>query len=234
VWRTFDAFPMETLTKAWVFDRGPRQRSVDEMEAHRAATGASGNCFDLALWLRHRLTAAGLEAHVISDDIASRDAHVAVLAVADDRPFLCDLGDLWLQPLAADDDITEPVAGLFPAAGVTTASSGHRLLVTYHRPGGKTSSQTYDLRPVQGGQLRDACEQNQQYLAQRLVEMRDLARGAHWEFDGAVSRWSTEEGLHDEPVLVDNKAWALRIAARTGMNADYAAVCLDAFDRHGR
>ena len=143
VWRTFDGFPMETLSKARVYAReGPRQRSVAELEADRARYGASGNCFDLALWLRHRLRAAGFVAEVISDDIGDRDAHVAVLAqTGAGRRYLCDLGDMWLQPIAVDAPVLEPVPWFFPAARVTLRCDGPRRVVTMHRPGGKRAAQ---------------------------------------------------------------------------------------------
>lgn len=52
-WRKFNAFPMETLTKVWFYDKanGKKQRDVTLMQEHREQYGMSGNCFDLALWL---------------------------------------------------------------------------------------------------------------------------------------------------------------------------------------
>ena len=229
-WRGFDGVPMETLTKAFVArTRGPRQRTIAEMEADRARVGASGNCFDLAIWLHHRLTLAGVAASFVADDIASGDAHVAVIAEADGRAFLCDLGDMWLEPAAIDEAITEPVAGLFPAAAITTTRRGSHLEVTYHRPGGKRSAQAYDLTPVAPARLLEAAADNQRTLAQRLVEVRAFAEGAHWEFHEYTSFWSTPAGKREEPPLADDAAWARRIAARTGMDAGYVEACLAAF-----
>jgi hypothetical protein len=53
IWKRFDGFPMETLTKAWMSTQtdGPRQRSVPLMKEHFEQYGNTGNCFDLALWL---------------------------------------------------------------------------------------------------------------------------------------------------------------------------------------
>ena len=234
VWRTFDGFPMETLSKARVYAReGPRQRSVAELEADRARYGASGNCFDLALWLRHRLRAAGFVAEVISDDIGDRDAHVAVLAqTGAGRRYLCDLGDMWLQPIAVDAPVLEPVPWFFPAARVTLRCDGPRRVVTMHRPGGKRAAQRYDLTPVGDEALARACAANQEHLAQALVEVRDPARDAHWEYDGGVARWSAPSGLTREPALADEAAEAARIAARTGMAAGYVLECLQAFATH--
>ncbi len=221
---------METLTKAWVARYlGPKQRSVDEMEAHRARTGASGNCFDLALWLRHRLHQAGLEASIVSDGIGSQHSHVAVTVQVDRQEYLCDLGDMWLQPVPIGSDITTPVQGFFPAAGVTVLRQRNTLEVRYHRRGGKSSTQTYQLQPVRAAELRDAAQANQAYLAQCLVEYRAPLQDSHWEFDGKKSFWSTPDGLLPEPHLTGHRAWARRIARRTRMDARYVEECLDAF-----
>ncbi len=231
VWRSFDGVPMETLTKAWVYrHRGPAQRSVAVMEADRARTGASGNCFDLAIWLRHRLRRAGIGATIVGHGLGTRDAHVAVLAEdADGRPYLCDLGDMWLRPIAVDAALPEPVAGFFPAADVSLSLAGPHLQVDYHRPGDRLSAQRYDLRPVAEAELREAAELNQRYLAQLLVEMRAPGQGAHWEYTGSRSFWSTPAGIRPEADLTDDLAWARRIAARAGIRADYAAACIEAF-----
>lgn len=68
VWQTFDRYPMETLTKAWWGQRttrGSRQRDVATMETHRRELGATGNCFDLVIWLLHRFHVAGVEAYPV-------------------------------------------------------------------------------------------------------------------------------------------------------------------------
>ncbi len=234
VWRSFDGVPMETLTKAWVYcHRGPGQRSVAMMEADRARTGASGNCFDLAIWLRHRLRRAGIGATIIGHALGTREAHVAVLAEdAEGRPYLCDLGDMWLWPVAVDVAQPEPVSGFFPAADVSLNLTGPHLQVDYFRPGEKMSAQRYDLRPVADTVLREAAELNQRNLAQLLVEVRAPEQGAHWEFTGHSSHWSTPMGIRREPGLAEDLAWGQRIAARTGIRADYAAACIDAFRLH--
>ena len=43
VWRKFDEFPMETLTKAWYFQSasGRKQRTVEQMKEHREQYGTS-------------------------------------------------------------------------------------------------------------------------------------------------------------------------------------------------
>ena len=230
VWSTFDAMPMETLSKPRVMAvGGPRQRSIEELEADRRRYGASGNCFDLALWLRHRLREAGLEADIISDDISSRDAHVAVLSQVAGQAYLCDLGDMWLRPIAILTTEGYGRRGHFPAAEISLVLEGAKLAVTYHRPGGKAAHQSYDLRPVRGGELRDACEQNQGYVAQALVEMRFFDEEAHWEFEEDHAQWSRWSGL--EPELMPLGGWAPLIAKRTGMKRAYVRACLEAYHR---
>ena len=83
VWKLFDGYPMETLTKAWLYetDRGRRQRTVSAMVDDRLQFGTSGNCFDLAIWLLHAFKIAGIDAYAIGHDLLTPDAHVAVIAV---------------------------------------------------------------------------------------------------------------------------------------------------------
>ena len=232
VWRGFDDFPMETLTKAWVYAHsGPRQRTVAEMEAHRQRYGASGNCFDLAIWLKQRLEEASVQACFISEDIKSEHAHVAVLATeVGGKRFLCDLGDMWLQPVAVDEAISQPIRGLFPGADITLETDEDILRVAYHRHGGKISRQSYGLTPVPEGDFCEAAEANQRVLAQRLVEVRDPMNLAHWEYQDGICRTSTHTGQVAETPPRDRSEAALRIAARSRMSAAYVERCLAAFD----
>jgi hypothetical protein len=66
-WKKFDSFPMETLTKAWYFDKGTpkKQRDVSQMKEHRERYGITGNCFDLALWLLDEFKKDGVKAYPI-------------------------------------------------------------------------------------------------------------------------------------------------------------------------
>lgn len=125
VWRTFDDFPMETLTKAWVYSKGgfQKQRDVETMKAHRAQYGITGNCFDLAIWLLDAFRKAGVEAYPIGTELGTEDAHAAVVAVDEKGArYLCDLGDQWLQPILIDGInegySNERLSGFFPAAEV--------------------------------------------------------------------------------------------------------------------
>lgn len=82
VWHKFDAFPMETLTKAWYYDQSSvRQRSVEEMKEHRERFGTSGNCFDLAIWLIDEFKRAGIEAYGLGEGLGTEEAHAAVCAL---------------------------------------------------------------------------------------------------------------------------------------------------------
>lgn len=233
VWRSFDDFPMETLTKAWVYERGgPRQRTVEDMETQRARFGASGNCFDLAIWLRQRLQDAGIESWFVGHDITNKDAHVAVAAAdGDGRLYLCDLGDLWLQPVAVEPTIDIPLRGFFPGADITTRQEGGAFVVDYMRFGGKTSTQKYDLSAIPADVFSEAAERNQANLAQLLVEVRDAPNLAHWEYQNGVARWSRHTGLSEEQVDGTTPGAAI-IAERSGMDVAYVAECLEAFSVH--
>jgi len=62
VWKKFDPFPMETLTKVWYSRRanGKKQRDVSLMMEHYEQYGITGNCFDLAIWLLHEFGKEGI------------------------------------------------------------------------------------------------------------------------------------------------------------------------------
>lgn len=67
IWRRFDDFPMETLTKAWYSQIASvnKQRTVDLMKLHREEYGTSGNCFDLAIWLINEFRENQLQAYAV-------------------------------------------------------------------------------------------------------------------------------------------------------------------------
>ncbi|MBK9321594.1 MAG: hypothetical protein IPM97_01320 [Bdellovibrionaceae bacterium] len=222
---------METLTKAWVLKNRPQlgQRDVAEMKAHRSRTGASGNCFDLAIWLWHEFEKAGVPAYAVGDFLGTPDAHVGVIAVdKDDRRFLCDLGDLWIQPIAVDLSSEQLHEGFFTGAHVKIANQSNRVSVEYHRANGKVSHQSYDLSPISKASLLEAGEISQRNLSPPLVEMR-LSEGGetiHWEFDKFESYFSRMGGLAKEAPCFSDEEWARRIASRTGMNTSYVLECL--------
>lgn len=231
IWKQFDGFPMETLTKAWVQKNKPHlgQRDVAEMKSHREKTGASGNCFDLAIWLLHEFEKSNIHAHAIGDFLGTADAHVGVIAVdKDDRRFLCDLGDLWIQPIEIDSPSESLHEGFFAGARVKIQNDGKRLYVDYRRLNGKISHQSYDLAPVSKRSLLEAGEISQRNLSRPLVEMRLREEGEtiHWEFDAYNSFLSRMNGLEKEDPCSTVEEWSKRIANRTGMHAAYVHECL--------
>lgn len=232
IWKRFDSFPMETLTKAWVLKNRPHlgQRDVAEMKSHREKTGASGNCFDLAIWLIHEFEQAAIPAYAIGDFLGTPEAHVGVIAVdGEGQRFLCDLGDQWIQPIAVDRQSDQLHEGFFAGAQVKPTNQGNRLNVDYHRPGGKVSHQSYDLSAVSKADLLEAGKISQKNLSPPLVEMRlmENTETIHWEFDKYRTCFSRMSGLEIEEPCTTDEAWAQRIALRTGMNASYVLECLN-------
>lgn len=220
VWKRFDSFPMETLTKLWLHHKGIGQREVSQMKEHREEFGITGNCFDLALWLLDEFDKEGIRAYPVGSSLHTEKAHAAVVAEDDKGSrFLCDLGDQWLQPVLIDRDTTVPQKGYFPAAGIEIKSSGNAAEITYHRPGGKQSMQTYHLEPVDRDEFWIAAgHSSRQIHPIPLLECRVPITGetAHWEFYDWKSFLSTENGLVYDPPLEEFDAWAERIYEKTG------------------
>ncbi|MFD2169429.1 hypothetical protein [Tumebacillus lipolyticus] len=226
VWERFDRMPMETLTKAWYASRsaGGGQRTVKQMREHHATYGTSGNCFDLALWLLDEFRQAGVEAYAIGHDMRNEKAHVAVMAFDEHRsPYLCDLGDMWIQPVLLDPKRSsftgERIAGFFPGAQVQVSVGESSCEIIYHRAGEKRSQQVYDLRKIPQLELMQAAEASQRCFRTQLVERRVRVgqEVAHWEFSDGESFLSTSAGLFPEPKLTSLEAWCDRIYERTGI-----------------
>ncbi|MFN2747304.1 hypothetical protein ACINLE_19175 [Bacillus sp. z60-18] len=226
VWRKFDEFPMETLTKAWFYDQAGdrKQRDISLMQEHHQQYGISGNCFDLAIWLLAELKKAGVEAYPIGHHFKTDRAHAAVIALDErGRRFLCDLGDQWLNPILIDsgcEDYTEEkLSGFFPAAKVQVKPSQHQIEITYHRPSGKIVTQAYDPEPVDENIFLEAAEYSQRRLKpEPLVECRVPYQNetAHWEFSGWSSHLSTSNGLDQESKPKSIEGWADKIQQMTG------------------
>lgn len=238
IWNKFDGFPMEPLTKAWLYHHpsGARQRTVAEMAEHRREHGTSGNCFDLAIWLLHEFQLAGIRAHAIGHDFFTPKAHVAVIAYEGEQRYLCDLGDQWVSPIPVDcpeEEVVDPVPGFFPAAKVQIMTTVSNCTVTYHRPSGKISSQSYSLLEIEYGDLLRAGQHSQRLLRKPLCEMRMPFGGeiAHWEFCDGSSFLSTSTCLHNEPPATSTEEWCDRIHAHAGISRQVIAQSLDVYSR---
>ncbi|MGV2619772.1 UNVERIFIED_CONTAM: hypothetical protein N8J90_01235 [Halobacillus marinus] len=208
VWRMFDDFPMETISKVWVYQQSGagRQRSVGEMRTDRERYGLSGNCFDLSLWLLEEFRKSGVTAYPVGDRLGTTEAHAAVVALGEGgERYLCDLGDQWISPVLIDvgqESFTgERLGGFFPAAEVQVCRpANQKLEIHYHRPNGKMSSQIYDLTPVDLADFLKAAEHSQNTIHPvPLIERRIsfLRETAHWEFDEWKIVLSTSAGLYD-------------------------------------
>jgi hypothetical protein len=240
VYNRFHDFGMETFTKAWLYHHGgtPKQRSVEQMQEHRALYGSSGNCFDLAYWLLSEFQREGIRAYPIGRDLKTPHAHVAVIAEdGDGYRYLCDLGDQWLQPILLDSRAPhytpEALSGFFPAATVAVTSDDDTFTLTFTRCTGKQSVWSYSFTPLDLTVLREAGEYSQNFIKKPLFEKRipdpRLPETAHWEFYDWKSFISTSHGLYDEEPLATNEEWAERIHKITGMSAAFALDVLNLY-----
>lgn len=233
VWRKFDSFPMETLTKAWFLKNSPSvgQRSVPEMIEHRDRFGASGNCFDLSIWLLEEFKRAGIQAYGIGHGLGTTKAHVAVVALdSTGRRYFCDLGDLWIQPMLIDAPLVKQI-GFFAGAEISSHIQGNRFEVIYGRPGGKQSRQQCDLTPISDKKFFEYGNFSQENLSRPLVEMRLFQpdETKHWEYENARSSISSMQGLEVQPSCASLAEWSQRVSQVTNMQADYVLECLNAF-----
>lgn len=236
IWRKFDNFPMETITKAWYSIINPRceQRTVEIMEEHRERYGTSGNCFDLAIWLIDAFRNEKLNCYAI----LTPHSHVAVVVINEEgNRFLCDLGDQWIEPILIErenEEYTEDyLSGFFPGAQVKITTEMDKLLVKYKRPNGKESSQRYILTPVSDGALVKAGQRTQRILRNPLVETRIFTDNEvlHWEFDNYTSFISSTEGKKIESELNSNEEWAERISNRSGISRDIVRKALEVYSK---
>jgi hypothetical protein len=240
VWRKFDTFPMETLTKSWYYYQSSdsKQRCVELMEEHRSEYGTSGNCFDLALWLIDAFSKEGILSYAVGHDLKSPNAHVAVVAKnAQGNKYFCDLGDQWINPILIDrdsDDFSEDeLEGFVTGGKVKVETDQNELNCWYIRPNGKVSQQKFDLRPMDKNELMDAAIHSQLLLRYPLVEMRifDTDEVVHWEFDKWSSFISSNKGLINEESLLNNTDWAERINLRTGIHKEIIIRSLEVYSK---
>lgn len=236
IWREFDAFPMETITKAWYYRlaSGAKQRTVEQMKLHREQYGTSGNCFDLTIWLIH----AFRQENMTSYAILTPDSHVAAVVLDEQgNRYLCDLGDQWIEPILIEPDhehyTEEFLENFFPAAKIKLESQANSLLVKYRRPNGKEMKQTYLLTPISDERLIAEGEKTQRTLSGPLVEKRIFAdfEVIHWEFDQDISFFSSMKGKQMESKLQSIEEWAERINTRSGIDTQ---VVIDALEMYSK
>lgn len=239
VWRKFDRFPMETLTKAWYSTLGTekKQRDIALMKEHRQQYGITGNCFDLAIWLLDQFHKEGITAYPIGSKMKTKRAHAAVVAEDENGyRYLCDLGDQWLNPILLDlnseDYTNELLTGFFPAASVQVLPRNDEVEIFYYRPNGKVSKQSYQLEAIEMNEFLIAAELSQRNISQKpLLECRVPYKEevAHWEFYDWKSYFSSNEGLKEEEALQSNSEWAKKIADMTGYNLELVEISLAVF-----
>ncbi|MDQ0226201.1 hypothetical protein [Metabacillus niabensis] len=224
-WEKFNDFPMETLTKVWIYNEGSykKQRDVSLMREHRQQYGITGNCFDLAIWLLDEFKKDGVDAYPIGHSLKKEAAHVAVVAISENgHRFLCDLGDQWLNPILIDshseDFVNEQLSGFFPAAKVQVKNYEHNTEILYYRPNGKISRQIYNTQPIEMDEFLQAAEYSQSLIYPKpLVECRIPYKNeiAHWEFYNWESFLSTSKGLFIEPKLESLEEMVEKIYQKT-------------------
>jgi len=238
VWKRFDNFPMDTLTKGWlVYKKNfKRQRDVELMKEHKENYGMTGNCFDLALWLYDEFQKEGIESYFIGSHFHTPKAHVGVIAEDESgNRFLCDLGDQWIQPILIDPSIDfteEKIDGFFPGAKVKVIPSNEAVVIEYYRPNGKMSSQTYETKRIELDEFMEAANHSQSHVRSRvLLECRIPYKDeiAHWEFYNWESFLSTTEGLYRDQPLETIEDWADRIHEKTGYNRKFLVEALSVY-----
>jgi hypothetical protein len=236
IWRGFDNFPMETITKAWYFQLSSsfKQRTVEQLKSHREQYGTSGNCYDLAIWLIHEFRQNKLTSYAI----LTPDSHVAVVVLNEKgNRYLCDLGDQWIEPILIDqnsEDYTDEfLDNFFPGAQVKLESKASGLLVTYRRPNGKKSKQSYILDPITDERLIAEGEKTQRTLRSPLVEKRIFTESQviHWEFDNFNSFYSSMDGKKVESKLQTMEEWAERISTVSGINKKIVRDALEVYSK---
>lgn len=240
VWREFDGVGMDTITKAYFFDkREKKQRSVMEMKEHYEQFGACGNCFDLAIWLLEELKEAGIEAYPIGHDFFEEKAHVAVVALGErGEKYYCDLGDQWIQPILIEknnDSFTEEeLEGFFPGASVKMKAEEAEFTISYIRNNGKITKQTFPVTRYTIDDLLRAGELSQARIWKALCEKRVRRKGTnevtHWEFYNWESFESSLSGLKVEAGLASKEEWAMRIALNMEMDLDFVKEALSKFE----
>jgi hypothetical protein len=241
IWNEFNSFPMETLTKAWFYEKGTekKQRSVSLMKEHYEQYRITGNCFDLTIWLLEELKEAGIEAYPIGTNLHTEDAHVAAIALDENgNRYLCDLGDQWIQPILVEKECNyfseEKLTGYFPAAEVSVRVDGDQANIYYERPNGKASNQLYSLNPIGIEEFLRAAETSQRNVKNKpLLECRIFAESevTHWEFYNWNSWLSTSKGKFYDNELQRMEEWVTRIHNKTSYDKAFILEALSIYER---
>jgi hypothetical protein len=234
VWHRFDSFPMETITKAWCLKniKDPKQRSINEIYEHRLIYGASGNCFDLAFCLMDEFRKSNISAYYIGEGLGTTEAHVGVVALGlSGERFLCDLGDLWIQPVNLEATISNQ-SGFFTGAHISLEVINDKAKIKYLRKNGKKSEQEYNLKVVSEKDFLEAANFSQRNLSDLLIEMRiyNPEEVIHWEFEKNKSFFSTLAGLKEDATSLSKEDWSKRIEKMTNIKADYVLDCFLAYE----
>ncbi|WP_414048651.1 hypothetical protein [Macrococcus animalis] len=204
VWKKFKDIPMETVTKYYVYFHNNKigyQRSLDEIINFHNEYGFSGNCFDLALWLKHEFDQLNIDCYYIGHHFFSSDAHIAIVALDNNQDmYLCDLGDQWIKPLPINRDFeNKSFIGYFPNAIISYQYINDlEIVINYKRPNGKVSKQTYDLSPISNIEFMEAANHSQNLIkSSPLIEKRKYRNDEvlHWEFEKMVISIGSKNGV---------------------------------------
>lgn len=227
IWNQFKHFPMETLTKVWYAKQNPLkyQRSVELMKEHYKQYKITGNCFDLAIWLLEEFKRHHIEAYAIGHNLFTEEAHVAVIAIDENKyKYLCDLGDQWIQPICIDKNSptfhSEECIGFFPGAKIQVQHQRDDIEISYKRPNGKVSKQSFSLNAIDENQLLEAAEFSQRLIKPYpLLESRQYENEViHWEFHNFKSYASSMNGLVEDNIQRTVAEWAAVIKEKTNYN----------------
>ncbi len=237
VWNRFVGIPCETFSKGWWYSRCPRpdrQRTVAELCAHRREHGTGGNCFDLTYWLLHDLRQAGFATRAIGHELEQYNAHVALLvAHPDGREYLCDLGDVWRQPIAAVS-CDEWQRGFASGYEVRLQREPDQLKVECRRSTGSQWTETYELAAITDEQLHSACNHSQSLLrrpfCQMLLPHPKTGTLELWQYDREASYFSLDTGKDEEPPCTTRAEWIRRIHQRSGISEATLQAGFEAYD----
>ena len=222
-WRRFAGVPCETFTKGYWFrrcDGRPRQRTVTQLRQHQGAYGAGGNCFDLTYWLLHALREAGFSARIVSRDLLEYDAHVALIVEALGGDYLCDLGDMWYQPVRVAEHAGW-LDGYVPGRSIRIRPHDDALEIDCRDELGSVRVERYDLTRIDEETFLRACDHSQNLLRRPFCQVLrpSPVSGALelWGYDREETYVAGARGHVYDPRCDTRAEWIARIAAMAGM-----------------